>query len=140
RFFQIEKKSGGKRQICAPREPLKSIQLRLKHALINIYKNKSCVHGFIQQRSIVTNARQHISKCLLVNIDLEDFFSSINFGRLRGLFLSDPFNFNSDVATILAHICCCNGILPQGCPTSPILSNFICRKLDNALLKLASRE
>jgi len=81
--------------------------------------------------------KQHVKKRYLVNLDLENFFPTINFGRVRAIFLARPFLFTEEIATILAQICCFNGTLPQGAPTSPIVSNFICRRLDNNLLSLA---
>ena len=72
-----------------------------------------------------------------VFIDLENFFPSINFGRVRGLFMSEPFNVPQAGATILAQLCCHRGVLPQGAPTSPVISNIICSRLDRQLMKLA---
>jgi len=69
-----------------------------------------------------------------------DFFPTINFGRVRGLFMAYPFEYPADVATLLAQICCHDNQLPQGAPTSPIVSNYICRKLDSQLSRLASSE
>ncbi len=102
---------------------------------------KSCVHGFSKERSIVTNARKHCSvkTTFVLNIDLENFFPSITFFRVRGLFQSKPFNFSYNFSTVLAHLCCHNGKLPQGAPTSPILANLICRSLDKELMSLAYR-
>ncbi|MCK7576377.1 MAG: reverse transcriptase family protein [Chromatiales bacterium] len=61
----------------------------------------------------------------------------MHFGRVRNLFKSSPFNFNNSVATILAQICCFKNALPQGAPTSPILSNMIAWKMDSQLQQLA---
>ena len=72
-----------------------------------------------------------------LNIDLENFFPSISRNRIAGLFRSKPFNFSKDIAKDLANICTYNNHLPQGAPTSPILSNMICRKMDNELQNLA---
>src|SRR5262245_27596171 len=68
---------------------------------------------------------------------LDNFFPSINFGRVRGLFMAEPFNIPEKGATILAQLCCHHGVLPQGAPTSPIISNIICSRLDRQLMKLA---
>jgi RNA-directed DNA polymerase len=135
--FAIRKRNGDIRIITAPDSGIKFIQKKLSLILLELYPPKSCVHGFVKQRQIKSNALQHVHAKFLVNVDLEDFFPSINFGRIRGLFKSYPFNFNDEVATTLAQICCHKGVLPQGAPTSPILSNFVCRRLDNALMFLA---
>lgn len=73
----------------------------------------------------------------MLNLDLEDFFPSINFGRVRGMFMAIPYKRNATIATILAQICCFDNQLPQGAPTSPIVTNMICAKMDSQLVRLA---
>jgi len=135
--FEIPKKSGGSREILAPATALKIIQKKLNQVLQSAYNPKPSAHGFIIGKSIVSNALLHKKKRYVLNIDLKDFFPTINFGRVRGLFMAPPYNLNPDVATILAQICCYKGSLPQGAPTSPIISNMICAKLDSKLQILA---
>ncbi|WP_164875589.1 reverse transcriptase domain-containing protein [Apibacter sp. HY039] len=138
-IFEISKRNKSKRQICAPISGIKNIQKKLSIILNNLHSPKYCAHGYVKDKSIKTNAQIHVKKRILINIDLKDFFTSINFGRIRGLFKSYPFNFNDKVATILAQVCCYNGCLPQGAPSSPILSNYICRRLDNQILDLSQK-
>jgi RNA-directed DNA polymerase len=77
-------------------------------------------HGFRRKRSIITNARQHRNRRYVFNIDLENFFPSINFGRVRGYFIRDKsFELDKDVATVIAQIACHENALPQGSPCSP---------------------
>jgi len=135
--FQITKKNGGNRKISSPSKKLKAIQIKLKDVLYEIYPTKPSAHGFAKNRSIVTNATRHLGKKYIFNVDISDFFGSIHFGRVRNLFKSSPFNFNNTVSTILAQICCFNNSLPQGAPTSPILSNMIAWKLDSQLQQLS---
>lgn len=135
--FSIRKKSGGERQILSPSPSLKIIQSKLLQVLESVYYPKATVHGFVKDKSIVTNASMHSSKRNLLNLDLLDFFAVINFGRVRGLFMSRPYGLNDKVATILAQICCHDNQLPQGAPTSPIISNMICARMDSQLLGLA---
>jgi len=135
--FKIPKKQGGHREISSPSKKLKKIQNELKEIFYEIYPSKPSAHGFAKNKSIVTNAKRHLDKRFIFNIDLSDFFGSIHFGRIRNLFKSAPFNFNNSVATILAQICCFDNALPQGAPTSPILSNMIAWKLDTQLQNLA---
>ncbi len=135
--FQIPKKTGGHRNIASPSKKLKSIQEQLKDVFYEIYPTKPSAHGFAKHKSIVTNAERHLNKRYIFNVDLSDFFGSMHFGRIRNLFKSSPFNFNNTISTILAQICCFNNSLPQGAPTSPILSNMIAWKLDSQLQHLA---
>lgn len=137
--FYIPKRDGRLRVIYAPATIIKCAQRNIANILTSAYKAKPCVHGYNEGTSIKTNALLHANKKIVVNIDLSDFFPSINFGRVRGLFLSAPFLLNEEVATFLAQICCYNKVLPQGAPSSPIISNYICYRLDYALVKYASR-
>jgi RNA-directed DNA polymerase len=137
--FQIPKKSGATRQITAPASSLKIIQRKLNQVLQAVYRPKSCTHGFVRQKNILTNAREHVRRRFVLNIDLEDFFASINFGRVRGMFMSPPYKLNPRVATVLAQICCFSNELPQGAPTSPVVSNMICAKMDDQLRAVARK-
>jgi RNA-directed DNA polymerase len=135
--FVIQKKSGGERCISIPNDGLKILQQKLNYILQLIYKPKNTIHGFVKERSIVTNAKAHLKKKYVFNIDLKDFFPSINFGRVRGMFMGVPYNIPPKAATILAQICCFKNMIPQGAPTSPIISNMICSKLDSELRRFA---
>ncbi len=137
RNFTIPKKSGQSRTISAPRTPLKILQRKLSQVLYSVYEPKATVHGFVPARSILTNAEQHVHKRFILNIDLKDFFHSIHFGRVRGMFMKPPYNLSIEVSTTLAKICCHLGRLPQGAPTSPVVSNMICVRMDSELRKLA---
>jgi RNA-directed DNA polymerase len=75
----------------------------------------------------------------VLNVDLENFFPSVNFGRVIGLFKSKPYGLPENVAMLLADIVCCDNYLPQGAPTSPVVTNMICRGLDDNLMQLAKR-
>lgn len=135
--FEIPKKSGGTRQISTPKTALKLIQRKLNQVLQAVYQTKPSVHGFVEGKNIVTNAQAHANKRYVLNIDLKDFFPCINFGRVRGMFMAAPYGLNPEVATILAQICCHHNQLPQGAPTSPIVTNMICAKMDSQLQRLA---
>lgn len=138
--FSIKKKSGGERQIFAPDYKLKLVQRRLAYIFSLIYLGRASVHGFMRGRSIITNAERHVHRKLLLNIDLEDFFPTIHFGRVRGILQARPYGLSKSGATIVAGFCCYKGKLPQGAPTSPIISNMICSKLDYELRQLAYNE
>ncbi|MHB1419863.1 MAG: reverse transcriptase domain-containing protein [Bacillota bacterium] len=140
RSFSISKRQGGSRVLMEPGKGLKIIQQKLNNVLKLIYKPQPAVHGFTSGRSIATNAQVHEGHKHILNIDLEDFFPSINFGRVRGMFIAKPYKLPPGVATVLAQICCFENQLPQGAPTSPIVSNMICSKMDNELQSLARRK
>jgi RNA-directed DNA polymerase len=135
--FEIDKKSGGKRKIETPIEGLKYTQNKIVEILKEIYNSPKQNHGFVNGKSPISNANTHISKKLVFNIDLEDFFGSIHSGRILGLFKSYPFKFDNKISSLLTGILTYNNHLPQGAPSSPILSNMISLKLDKQLTELA---
>jgi RNA-directed DNA polymerase len=138
--FEIPKRSGGVRTIDAPKRRLKEHQRKLSRDLTTIFGNlSSAAHGFVVGRSVVTNALVHVGRKSVVRIDLQDFFHQIHFGRVKGMFVAPPFDLPDEVSTVLAHLCCHEGVLPQGAPTSPPITNFICLALDRRLRQLAQR-
>lgn len=137
--FDIKKKNGGFRRIKAAKGGLRALQGKLAPLLVTHYKHRSPVHGFVIDRSIVTNAKQHKRKRYVFNVDLSDFYGSINFGRVRGLFRAKPFSMGDKAASVAAQICIFENSLPQGASTSPIISNFIASELDRKLSNLARR-
>jgi len=139
REFTIPKKHGGKRLISAPNELLKYFQRKILEAVDGLFTPSSSAFGFVKGKSIIDHARAHRNKRWVICFDIENFFPSINFGRIRGLFMAEPFSFSDEVATCLAQICCLNGALPQGAPTSPALSNLICLSLDRRMKELSRK-
>lgn len=137
--FDMFKRDGTVRLISAPNVKLKNVQRKLAYVLNLVYKPKICVTGFVKNRSILDNAAKHKNKKVLLNIDLKDFFDQIHFGRVRGLFLNKPYDLYPETATVIAQLTCYDGKLPQGAPTSPIISNMICRRLDYELLELSKK-
>lgn len=135
--FYLRKKSGGTREICAPSPSIKYLQQKLCRVFQLIYQPRRCVCGFAPNTSIVKNARKHLRKKYVLNVDLKNFFPSIHFGRIYGMLQAKPYNIPKEAAAVLAHLCCCDKRLPQGAPTSPVISNMICAKLDGELLRLA---
>lgn len=146
--FEIPKRNGGSRTIDAPSGKLKHIQKKLANALSEYQnsiwqengKRPNISHAFEKNKSIITNAFVHRNKRYILNIDLKDFFHSIHFGRVQGFFLKNKyFEVSQQVATVLAQLTCYNGHLPQGAPSSPIITNLICQILDYRLHKVAKK-
>lgn len=135
--FEILKRGSGKRKISAPTSSLKFIQQKLAAELAKEFHSNTSSHAYQNNKSIKTNAAPHVNAHYILNIDLEDFFGSINFGRVRGMFMSRPYYATPAVATVMAQICCFENALPQGAPTSPVVSNMICSKMDSHLRALA---
>lgn len=152
RSFSIPKKSGGERTISAPCGNLKWMQLCLNEIFKALYTASPYAIGFAEGRSIVDNARMHTNQNYVFNIDLKDFFPSVDQKRVWNRLQLPPFNFNAKVAFTIAGLCCMRSVryhedlpfeeafvLPQGAPTSPLLTNAVCDTLDRRLHGLAKR-
>lgn len=150
RQFKIKKKSGGFRLITAPRNKTYKMLLQYVNIILKaLYTPSDFAMGFAQGRSVVTNAEKHLSQNYVLNIDLKDFFPSIDQARVWKRLQLEPFNFPIEVASAIAGLCCMKFtgeedeitryVLPQGAPTSPIITNMICDKLDRRLAGLAKR-
>ena len=152
RHFTIQKKSGGLRDIYAPNGNLKWMQICLNEMFKAIYTPSQYAMGFVEGRCIVDNARINTNQNYVFNIDLADFFPSIDQARVWKRLQLPPFNFNKEVANVIAGLCSIKSLrctseeafsacynLPQGAPTSPLLTNAICDKLDRRLAGLANR-
>jgi RNA-directed DNA polymerase len=85
--FSIPKKTGGVRTIQAPHPTLRILQRKLLKVLELVYQPHPAAQGFVKQRGIVSNATPHVGKRLILNLDLQNFFTSITFPRVRGIFI-----------------------------------------------------
>ena len=137
RIFYIRKKSGGVRELSAPHYTLKYVQDWIYQNILKNIKVKYCAHGFRPKKSILTNAKVHVNNRFLLKIDMKDFFPSIDINKVVNIFRS--LGYSNHVSFYLASICCVNGHLPQGAPTSPALSNIIARHMDNRILGLCKK-
>lgn len=153
--FTIKKRSGGERQLAAPHQKLKAVQKQILQKILERLDPGPDAHGFVKRRSTVTNAQAHVARHDLINLDISDFFPTIHWRRVRGLFKS--FGYSPAVATIVAllvteaprtvaeydgkkyWVAVGERVLPQGAPTSPALSNLISRRLDRRLAGLAQK-
>jgi RNA-directed DNA polymerase len=159
--FSIKKKSGGQRSIYSPTSGLKAIQKCLNQIFQCIYLPDKAAMGFVRGRSIVSNATVHSGNIYIYNIDLKDFFPSIDQARIWGRLKHPPFNLNEkyrriELNNLISSLCChemevtridgngnwvstIKNAVPQGAPTSPVISNIICQQLDFYLTAVAKR-
>jgi RNA-directed DNA polymerase len=157
RRFALPKKTGGERIISAPMPRLKRAQYWVLDNVLAKVVCHDAAHGFLPGRSIVSNAVPHVGQGVVINLDLKDFFPSVAYPRIKGVFVA--LGFPEAVATVLALLCSENvcdmlevdgesffvggpgreRVLPQGAPTSPMLTNILCRRLDRRLQGLARK-
>lgn len=146
RDFQIPKRNGGFRSVEDPEPALKSVLRQLNDYLQATYHGvrTEAAFGFLlcpdndpDPRNIRTNAQRHCNRPYLLNADFLDFFHAVNQPMIQAVFEGEPFGFSEDLSALLARLCCRKGRLPMGSPTSPVLSNFAARPLDETLLTIA---
>lgn len=137
REFDIPKRRGGTRHISTPYPSLLEMQYWILNNVLNKVKVSPYAHGFAKEKSIITNAKWHIGNGALLKLDIKDFFPSIKINRVVAVFQS--LGYTDRVSFYLASICTCDGCLPQGAPTSPILSNIIATPLDYRLSRLCRK-
>ncbi|MFN3202619.1 MAG: reverse transcriptase family protein [Bradymonadia bacterium] len=153
--FTIPKRSGGERAIWAPMPRLKSAQRWILREIVEHLPVHGAAHGFVPGRSIASNAAVHTHSSMVLKMDLKDFFPTVTYRRVKGVFRKA--GYREQVATLLALLCTepprevvehdgktyfvamgprC---LPQGAPTSPALTNALCMRLDRRLSGLARK-
>jgi retron-type reverse transcriptase len=154
-YFEVPKRTGGTRLLAAPHEDLKKAQRWILENVLAKLPVTDAAHGFVGGRSVVSNAVPHVGRDVVVNCDLKDFFPSVTFVRVRGVF--EAIGYSPSVATVLALLCTESPrsrvemegrtywvavgerALPQGAPTSPALANQVARKLDQRLSGIARK-
>lgn len=166
RPFTIKKRNGTERELVTVDKNLQEIQSNLLIYLGNHHEVSKYAHGFVakdleskpsnknkkesladrlRNKGVITNALPHTNKKVVISLDLKDFFPSITFPRVMGLLKTKAFNYSNKEAAILATLICLPKSidskrgLPQGAPTSPIISNLLCKKLDCQLGKIAGK-
>jgi len=184
--FGIEKKDGSIRVIHAPSPGSKAIQKCLNLILQIVFEPHPAATGFVTGKSIVDNAKVHAGSNYVYNIDLKDFFPSIEQARVWRTLQLPPFNLGKSIKTpkkipgnkwaeitesvikndvhyqrlqlnnLISALVCYEmeverqneseewikirkNVLPQGAPTSPIITNIICQKLDFILTGVAKK-
>ncbi|MBK8224359.1 MAG: RNA-directed DNA polymerase [Candidatus Obscuribacter sp.] len=137
-LFDLPKKSGGTRTICSPKNELKRLQRTILEELLHTFAMPDYVHGCVKGRSIVTNAKPHTNKPLVLTIDIKDFFGSINPEQINRIFRIS-FNCDDKSAEVLTALTTYGTFLPQGAPTSPALANIAALPLDAAILDICEQ-
>jgi retron-type reverse transcriptase len=147
--FKIPKRTGGERLISAPMPRLKAAQRWILDTILARLAPHPAAHGFCEGRSIVSNARPHVGADVVVNLDLKDFFPTVSYRRVKGLFVhmgyseaaatifallcTEPECVEAELDGITYHVAVGERFLPQGAPTSPAITNLLCRRMDRRL-------
>ena len=135
--YTVPKRTGGQRKIAAPSPELKRVQRIVLRRILGRLRVHAAAMAFERGRSIVTHARLHEKKSVVVRIDVKDFFASIPAKRVTEFFRA--IGWDKSAAALLTLICTHKGSLPQGAPTSPRLANLLSFQMDARLTGLARK-
>ncbi|MCK0148321.1 reverse transcriptase family protein [Arenibacter sp. F26102] len=158
--FKIRKKRGGFRVIQTPSDSLKYLQRWILVNILNELDSHERCFGFEKKSSILKNASVHLNQPAILKLDLQRFYDSINEKRIYGVIQS--FGYHSNLSVYMAKLLTVlpndyffesfkktesnlknklqklnQGVLSQGAPTSPKISNLVCRRLDQRMYELA---
>lgn len=137
RTFTINKKNGKKRRISEPLPSLKEIQYFIYNEILIKVNTSRYAKAYKKNMSIKDNAKFHKGQKTLICLDIKDFFGSIDEYTVFKMFLG--FGYTKQVSMMLSNLCCYKEALPQGAPTSPVISNIVSNKLDEDISKFISR-
>jgi RNA-directed DNA polymerase len=132
--FHIPKHNGEMRKIDSPKPELKRIQRKILDTILHKVPLNSHAEGYVKNKSILSNAYRHVGKDILIRMDISDFFPSITFSRVVGTF--ETLGYPHNVAELLGKLTSHEGRLPIGAPTSPAISNIVCRRMDKRFVRL----
>lgn len=137
--YCISKRNGSLREVWQPSHKVKEIQKWILKNILNKIQVSDCAHGFVKNKSILTNAQTHIhkKKSWIYSVDIENFFPSIKINEIEQIF--SELGYSASVSNTLSLLCTVDGKLVQGFPTSPTLSNVIFRQIDVEFENVAER-
>ena len=137
RVFHIDKKNGEERKISEPLPSLKEIQQWILTEILYKCNFSDYAKAFIPRRSIRHNASFHKNQNKVLSIDVKNFFGSIGYRKVYWFFKT--LGYSRQVSGLITFLCCLDGTLPQGAPTSPALSNLIFLRADARIAGFAKK-
>lgn len=137
--YTKQKKNGALREVWQPSYKIKVIQRWILKNILEKFIVSEHAHGFIKNKSILTNAMTHNydEECWILSLDIRNFFPSITIEQVRRIFLK--VGYAEEVSNVLSQLCTINGKLVQGFPTSPYIANIVMKELDDEFHSLAKR-
>ena len=132
KLIVLRKKNGGFRPLHAPDSDLKNVQTKILEKILNKIPISEFATAYVKGKSLSDNAAPHVNHKYLLKMDITDFFGSITYLQV----ISSAFNskmYPPQIGAILTSLCCFYEVLPQGAPTSPMLSNIVMKSFDDAI-------
>lgn len=137
RYLTKRKKRCGVRVLNAPLPLLKEVQVWIANSILSKLDSSVYAKAYKKNNSIKSNAKFHRKQKIVITMDISDYFGNTTVESVIKLFLD--LGYYKSIAILLAKLCCLDDRLPQGAPTSPVLSNLVNRRLDKRLAALSSK-
>ena len=131
-YAKLRKKNGKIRIINAPLSALKYVQYRILYGILNFLPVSRYATAYKRGATLKANAAPHTGKKYLLKLDIKDFFGSIYFDMVYSAAFNTKY-FPKHIGAMITALCCRDGVLPQGAPTSPALSNLVMKNFDDNL-------
>lgn len=138
KVVKIPKRRGkGSRLLYIANDDLRSVQKIIRDDLTARSTWPECVQGFVKGTSIVTNAKLHLAKRFVLNIDIKDYYKSIDKAKVTQLFCS--IGATPEIGELLAAVCTCDNYLVPGTVCAPVISNLVFADCDKDLVGIATQ-
>lgn len=134
REFKIKKKKNKYREIQAPNDELKKEQKRILYSEINDIKVSKNAFGFVSKRNIYDNAKIHLGAKWILELDLKEFFDTVTREQVYNALMNN--GLSEEKAEYISYVSTRKGFTPQGAPTSPHITNIVCKPMDKKIDKL----
>ncbi len=132
RSVKIPKKNGGTRTLNVPDEVLKKVQSAIAEKLLALEPISAYATAYRPGTNILKNASPHTAKEQILKLDIYNFFDSIHYSTVKDKAFPDN-RYSENIRILLSMLCYYKDVLPQGAPTSPVISNIVLCDFDNTV-------
>ena len=131
RYFEIPKKNGSTRKLAEPLPSLKEIQYWILHNILYQNKVSRYAKAYVPNRGIKNHVKYHTRAQKVLTLDIKNFFDSLSFDLTEQMF--KDMGYLQIISNLLTKLCYLDGVLPQGAPTSPYITNILLYNFDQRI-------
>lgn len=129
---EIPKRDGGTRLLSVPDPILKRIQRAVLRVLLFHIPISPYATAYRPGVGIRNNAVPHCGRKAVLRLDILHFFDSVRYSQIKEKVFPAAV-YSEKLRVLLSCLCYGRDGLPQGAPTSPVISNILLREFDFAM-------